>query len=241
MERKSLKIGFPKMVPKKYLPDFIRGLWDGDGCVSYKKQGKHYISCFSSASKALIYGLLDVIIKKIPSFTGKIIFYNNLYTLNACANDTRRLRDFLYKNINENSLFLKRKYEKFQLAGDICIASYNKKFIDYKHAQKIVRSLNIRTQDQWKKYRLKNNKIEWPSVPDVTYKNKGWVNWETFTGNKFWDFETAKKFVGSLKIKTHREWQRYATSGKKIDNIPSNPWRFYKKEWTGLHEWLGIK
>ena len=29
---KSLDVKFPN-VPKKYLPDFIRGLWDGDGCV----------------------------------------------------------------------------------------------------------------------------------------------------------------------------------------------------------------
>jgi hypothetical protein len=37
-ERKSLTIKFPK-VPQKYMADFIRGCWDGDGSLSFTKSG----------------------------------------------------------------------------------------------------------------------------------------------------------------------------------------------------------
>jgi len=40
--RKSLDVKFP-MVHQKYLNDFIRGLWDGDGCISnHKWRGYNY-------------------------------------------------------------------------------------------------------------------------------------------------------------------------------------------------------
>jgi hypothetical protein len=37
-ERKSLTLQFPN-VPPKYLPDFIRGCWDGDGSISFTMSG----------------------------------------------------------------------------------------------------------------------------------------------------------------------------------------------------------
>lgn len=36
--RKSLTLQFPKL-PEQYLPDFIRGCWDGDGSLSFTKSG----------------------------------------------------------------------------------------------------------------------------------------------------------------------------------------------------------
>jgi hypothetical protein len=72
----------------------------------------------------------------------------------------------------------------------------------------------------------------------VIYKNKGWVDWETFVGTKFWNYVDAKRYVSSLGLKTANEWKKYASSSERIDNIPSNPWQTYK-EWNGLTEWLG--
>ena len=65
-ERKSLRCIFPK-IPKKYLPDFIRGCWDGDGCISYHKGSGGYVSVLSSGSKAFIYSAL----KHLPFFRQK--------------------------------------------------------------------------------------------------------------------------------------------------------------------------
>lgn len=43
-ERKSLILKFPteEQVPKEFLPHFIRGYFDGDGCVSIEKRGISY-------------------------------------------------------------------------------------------------------------------------------------------------------------------------------------------------------
>lgn len=53
--RKSLTMKFPK-VPEKFLPDFIRGCWDGDGSISFNlhKKGTYYLikSSFNSGSKS---------------------------------------------------------------------------------------------------------------------------------------------------------------------------------------------
>jgi hypothetical protein len=46
----------------------------------------------------------------------------------------------------------------------------------------------------------------------------------------FRDFESAREFVQKLGLKNAKEWQAYATSGNKPDDIPSTPWDVYK-EW----------
>ena len=48
---------------------------------------------------------------------------------------------------------------------------------------------------------------------------------------KFRDFESAREFVRSLHLKGNKEWREYCKSGKKPDNIPSNPNWVYK-EWN---------
>lgn len=237
-QRKSHNIKFPTMIPKKYLPDFIRGLWDGDGCICWQKKEKCYVSSFVSASKCFVYDLLGILRREILDFKGTIGFYNNVYVLSVGVNDTRRLRDYLYGNINDKSLFLKRKCNKFKLSGDIRVASFNKKFLAYERAQKIIQKIGIKRYREWRKYRSENKINNIPSCPENTYKNKGWVDWETFAGTKFWDFMSAKNYVRSLGLENSDEWKKYASGGKRISNIPSNPWTFYK-EWRGLDDWLG--
>ena len=46
----------------------------------------------------------------------------------------------------------------------------------------------------------------------------------------FKDFESARDFVRKLKLKSKEEWIEYCKSGKKPDDIPSDPWDVYK-EW----------
>jgi len=52
-------------------------------------------------------------------------------------------------------------------------------------------------------------------------------------------FTAARKFVHSLKLKNQKEWKEYCKSGKKPEDIPSNPWRTYKKEWKSMMDWQG--
>jgi hypothetical protein len=73
--RKSLTVKFPN-VPDKYLPDFVRGIFDGDGSVSckfYQSTSKYsknknlccdYIMCYiCGSSLSFLQGLSDILIK----------------------------------------------------------------------------------------------------------------------------------------------------------------------------------
>jgi len=45
-----------------------------------------------------------------------------------------------------------------------------------------------------------------------------------------------------LNLKNQKEWKEFSLSGKRPDNIPSNPNRAYKsKGWIGLADFLGKK
>jgi hypothetical protein len=51
-ERKSLTVEFPE-VPQRYLHDFIRGYFDGDGCIMRLK-GNRINSAFTCGSKQFL-------------------------------------------------------------------------------------------------------------------------------------------------------------------------------------------
>ena len=56
---------------------------------------------------------------------------------------------------------------------------------------------------------------------------------------KYRPFKEARKFVQSLKLKSNKKWRVYCRSGKRPADIPTNPNRIYKKEWTTWGDWLG--
>jgi len=196
--RKSLDINFPD-VPKKYLSDFVRGLWDGDGSVN--KHGIGYRSSFTSGSEKFIYRFRKILRENIPDLHGGIykivrkkeVMQSNgklrtkdqiCYYLEFCRNDTRRLRDFIY---NDFSCFkLMRKYELFLLAGEI---TPSKNFLSFKKAKiktrKAIRELGIESRRKWCKY-FKLGKIpkNIPCCPHRVYKNKGWVDWYDWLGKE---------------------------------------------------------
>ena len=125
-----LKLGFiPKkerrlklpQIPEQYLNHFIRGYFDGDGCISYgfyKRKNRNTKSFtinarFISASRLF----LEDISKKLNIYAGIgfgcISKHTGSYNLSYSKNDTIRLFYYMYKNI-ESDLFLERKYKKFQ-------------------------------------------------------------------------------------------------------------------------------
>jgi len=53
-------------------------------------------------------------------------------------------------------------------------------------------------------------------------------------------YDEAKKFVRPLKLKNYNEWVEYCKSGNKPDDIPSDPWNVYEKEWCGNGLFLGV-
>ena len=106
-ERKSMTIGFPE-VPEEYLPDFIRGYFDGDGCIT-EVQGGRINSAFTSGSRKFLDGLLKVLREKAGIEGGS--YDPSSYTIKFGKKDTIRLGQYMYGNNPE--LFLLRKRSKF--------------------------------------------------------------------------------------------------------------------------------
>ncbi|MDC0154587.1 hypothetical protein OAJ02_07670, partial [Nitrosopumilus sp.] len=57
---------------------------------------------------------------------------------------------------------------------------------------------------------------------------------------KFRDFESARKFVRKLGLKSYSDWKIYCKSGNKPNDIPVAVWNIYKnKGWLGFGDFLG--
>src|SRR5262249_1267087 len=64
--------------------------------------------------------------------------------------------------------------------------------------------------------------------------------WESVARVNWRDFEEARAFVRSLRLKSQIEWRDYAKSRKKPNDIPSAPWDVYAGAgWESLIDWLG--
>lgn len=115
LSKKSLTVTFPA-VPQEYLPDFIRGVFDGDGSVLFKKSRDFpLVTKFFSGSKDFIEGLemklqeLNMPKRTIYQQKTKNGLY---YTIVYGHKDSIKLFNILYKN-PKNRLFLERKYKRF--------------------------------------------------------------------------------------------------------------------------------
>lgn len=109
-ENKSLDITFPESIPKKYLADFIRGYFDGDGCIMNLKGGR-INSAFTCGSKIFLDSLLEILRQEARITGGS--YDASCRSLKFGKQDTIRLGQYMYQNNPE--LFLLRKKQKFIL------------------------------------------------------------------------------------------------------------------------------
>lgn len=106
---KNLDIEFPD-IPKKYLADFIRGYFDGNGSVMLLKNNR-VNTVFTSDSKKFLNSLLDVLHKEANVEGGSYDAASD--SIRFGKRDSLRIAEFMYKNNPE--LFLLRKQKKFNL------------------------------------------------------------------------------------------------------------------------------
>lgn len=116
---KSKTINLPN-VPEEYFSDFVRGYFDGDGCVTichYKRKDRKGKKCtkilsgFISGSEKFIKSL-HAALKDLAGVVGGASYKNRGYRLFFSNTDTRKLYNFMYNN--KNDLFLVRKKKKFK-------------------------------------------------------------------------------------------------------------------------------
>jgi hypothetical protein len=119
-ERKSLTLQFPN-VPQEYLSAFIRGYFDGDGCIYVQSQPQAVRLAIVSGSKDFLVVLREQLESVLSGVRGKLYTVNTgrAYHLRFLRqSDILRIFGFLYPQ-GEATFCLKRKYEKFRQASVI--------------------------------------------------------------------------------------------------------------------------
>lgn len=117
--RKSLSIEFPK-IPKKYVIDFIRGYFDGDGCVYpyiIRKNGRNYPRklsvIFTSGSEKFLIQLSRQISDIMNVTIKKPMVNTRSFQIRYSTHDSLTFFKLLYKNCKKGD-YLQRKYERFE-------------------------------------------------------------------------------------------------------------------------------
>jgi crotonobetainyl-CoA:carnitine CoA-transferase CaiB-like acyl-CoA transferase len=124
------------------------------------------------------------------------------------------------------------------------------KFKPYEEAKKFVHSLNLKSQREWIQFCKSDKKpSDIPSLPEVYYRTKGWINYShwlldksNIISTRYRPFPEARDFVRSLGLISQKQWIEYCNSENKPNDIPTNPHGAYKKSgWLGYLDWLGVK
>lgn len=111
VERKTLSVKFPKELPREYWNDFIRGLFDGDGCIHLSKDKRRK----SSYNKQCSFLGTEDLLNAIPEHLGlenKVFLYKKIAKLVYYkASDLKKIFDAIY--YSDNVPCLARKRDKF--------------------------------------------------------------------------------------------------------------------------------
>lgn len=116
---KSLTVRFP-IIPQGFLQHFIRGYFDGDGCVYLEKTKningkliiKRLLVAFTSGSQEFLLGLGEAL-KKVTNTEFRIYNSHRSHQLRYNTKDTMKLFEFMYNNVH-GDLFTRRKYIKYK-------------------------------------------------------------------------------------------------------------------------------
>lgn len=118
---KSKIIRFPD-IPKLFFGDFVRGYFDGDGCIYFRKhwvKGRTtmkwvFASRFTCGSRPFLHGLLKEL-QKWNVKGGCITSKSGAYELILSHRDSVALYHLMYNNVSRG-MYLPRKFRLFQKA-----------------------------------------------------------------------------------------------------------------------------
>jgi hypothetical protein len=120
-QSKTFKISFPTshQVPKGLIQHFIRGYFDGDGCIKILKNGEKQsfslVGTESFLNSIQNFFVENLGITNTKLYKPKTTINNNIAVLShSSLKNCIKIRNFLYKNA---TIFMKRKYTKFNNIG----------------------------------------------------------------------------------------------------------------------------
>lgn len=139
------------------------------------------------------------------------------------------------------------------------VAPQNKAYRKFEEAHKFTLKLKLKNQKQWRSYckghimGLPSLPEDMPANPDQVYKHTGWEGFGHWLGTgtiaprliTYRDFQAARNFARSLKLKDGREWRLFCKGllkqkGILPADIPKAPQQVYAKQgWAGTGDWLG--
>lgn len=127
---KSFTIKMPDNIPNEFIIDYIRGYFDGDGCVGLQYPGKTQTAQIRtricSGSRVLLEQFRDYLVKcglRCVTVTNKF----NIFEICYSTKNSLVLYDMFYNN--SNALYLDRKKEKFEHCIQIRNSDLNSKVI----------------------------------------------------------------------------------------------------------------
>jgi len=119
--RKSHRIKFPEM-PTNLVSHFIRGYFDGDGClygqVKSKKSPRVRV-IFTSGSYEFLRDLSECLTKLLGLNKKKIFYASRSHRLVYGKREGLKLLDFCYSDLS-SGLYLERKYSKYLQFTNLC-------------------------------------------------------------------------------------------------------------------------
>jgi intein/homing endonuclease len=116
--RKSLDMELPH-IPYRFLSDFVRGYFDGDGCMAFENtKNKPYNRLkviFTSGSKNFLCSLASVLKVRCIGSLGSVCDSHNSYQLLYRSINALKILEFIYAKTEERKLlYLDRKYNKYK-------------------------------------------------------------------------------------------------------------------------------
>ena len=106
---KTFNLVFPKKLEEKYYIDYIRGFFDGDGCICQKHTGQVVFSLYCACPKFL-QQVIDYFYEKYSIAKKDIYPHGSIYKVEYAKKATEQIYHILY---TPNSLYMKRKKDKF--------------------------------------------------------------------------------------------------------------------------------
>jgi hypothetical protein len=125
---------------------------------------------------------------------------------------------------------------------------YKRSWRPFEEARQLARSLRLNSSLEWRAWvRSEARPDGIPIYPEGSYRGKGWAGFKDWLGKdlqgrniKYRPFLEARSFVRSLGFKNIPEWNAWAKSSARPQDIPTEPRRTYLDSgWVCWGDWLG--